>query len=179
MDGDHTGDRRMILIDEREIFRLVLLPDGVQLGGRVVVLQQRNESQDVDRIGRQVGFLQFGSELRRSTQVQRQRHILSEIVCGVCPADDRDRSRTFLSPQPQRRETCWPPQGRPELQREWERMTTSPGRSRRRSWLRLRSNRVSLTSSVALDCAIAAHVMASPKACEHTDLGDSFQRSLQ
>ena len=77
---DHLGDRPVILIDQCQIFRLVLEPDGVQLGGRVVLLQHRGEPQNVSRIRRQVGFLEPGRELRRRSEVERQRYVLRQIV---------------------------------------------------------------------------------------------------
>ncbi len=80
---DHLRHRGVEMIDQSEVLRLMLEPDGVQLGGVVVLRQERHKAENVAGIRRQVGFFQLRTEPWRSPEVQCQRYVLREIMGGV------------------------------------------------------------------------------------------------
>jgi hypothetical protein len=63
--------------------RFVLLPQAVQVCRIVETLDHRQVSEYRLRVGRQVGFLDSGGELRRLVGVQRERNVLGHIAGTV------------------------------------------------------------------------------------------------
>src|SRR5690349_4491787 len=68
----------MIAAGQRRVSLLMALPDGVQAGDVVKLLQDRNQTGDPGGIGWKIGLLDLEGEPRRRFEAERQGYVLGQ-----------------------------------------------------------------------------------------------------
>ena len=66
----------MITLDQLLVLVVMAQPDFVQLGFLMESRKQRPEAEQTDGVGRHLGFLSLGREVRWATKIQREGNVL-------------------------------------------------------------------------------------------------------